>query len=77
MPAVSSNKASLIAKLLYPNEVQLIKIPMLNFESSGELGSKSFCFTFMKHQQSKTVNWNTLQREILFYISQSESTENY
>lgn len=56
MPAVSSNKASLIAKLLYPNEVQLIKIPMLNSESCGELGSKSFCFTFMKHQQNKTVN---------------------
>lgn len=49
MPTVSSNKASLIAKLLYPSEVQLIKIPMLNSESSGEFGSKSFCFTFMKH----------------------------
>jgi len=63
MPAVSSNKANLIAKV-YPNEVQLIKIPMLNSESSGELGSTSFCF--MIHQQNKTVNWNMLQRKILF-----------
>jgi len=70
MLAVSS---SLIAKLLYPNEVQLIKIPTLNSESSGELGSKSFCFTSMKHQQNETVNWNILQREILFYPLQSEN----
>lgn len=77
MSAVSSNKASLIAKLLYPNEVQLIQIPTLNSESSGELGSKSFCSTFRKQQQNKTVNWNILQRKILFYTLQSESTGNY
>lgn len=73
MPTVSSNKASLIAKV-YPNEVQLIKIPKLNSESSGELGSKSFCFTHMKHQQNKTeLEYATKEDSLLYF----ESTEIY
>lgn len=71
MLAVSNNKASLIAKLLYPNEVQLTKIPMFNCESSVNVAASPFVLLW----QNKAMNWIILQWEHLFYTLQSESTE--
>lgn len=77
MPAVSSHNASAAARLLHPNEVQLITTPTFASESSAELGSQAFCFTSVKHQQNRTVTWNTLQRETRFDTLQSEPTGSY